>query len=192
MAQDRPEFADRSARCPATEKSGQRDRRSGGRPRDPSDQRAARRFLSRTRASRSSQPWRNSSKSVQEFSRDLVRWTARLDFPSMEHDYEFVALRHASEYPMNEGRLVSNRGMDIAMDQFAEHFEEYQVPYSNAFSAGAKGAAPISSVRWPAGTCVRTRPAPKSSSSPARRASPGRAAILMSASWRARSKRRMR
>ena len=78
-------------------------------------------------------------KSVQEFSRDLVRWTAKLDFPSLEHDYEFVALRHATEYPMNEGRLVSNRGLDIAMDQFAEQFEEYQVPYSNALQCRRKG-----------------------------------------------------
>ena len=77
--------------------------------------------------------------SVQQFSRDLVRWTAQLEFPPLDHDYEFVALRDAAEYPMNEGRLVSNRGLDIAMDQFAEQFEEYQVPYSNALQCRRKG-----------------------------------------------------
>ena len=62
-----------------------------------------------------------------------------LDFPPFEHDYEFVALRHETEYPMNEGRLVSNRGLDIAMDEFPEQFEEYQVPYSNALQCRRKG-----------------------------------------------------
>jgi sulfhydrogenase subunit alpha len=76
-----------------------------------------------------------------EIARDLVRWTARLDFPPLEHDYEFVALRHESEYPMNEGRLVSNRGLDIAMAEFIDHFEEYQVPYSNALRSRRKGGA---------------------------------------------------
>ena len=37
----------------------------------------------------------------------LARWTSTLDFPSFEQDYEFVAMRHADEYPFNEGRLVS-------------------------------------------------------------------------------------
>ena len=71
-------------------------------------------------------------KRVREIAREQVRWTARLEFPSVEHDYEFVALRHETDYPMNEGRLVSNRGLDLRMDQFPEEFEEYQVPYSNA------------------------------------------------------------
>ena len=92
---------------------------------------------------------------------------------------------------MNEGRLVSNRGLDIAMDQFPEQFEEYQVPYSNALNAAAKGAVPISSVRSHAGICVPTRPGPTSSSSPKIPGSPGRAATLTSALWPARSKQPM-
>jgi coenzyme F420-reducing hydrogenase alpha subunit len=78
-------------------------------------------------------------KGVCDIARDLVRWTAGLAFPDVEHDYEFVALRHEREYPMNEGRLVSNRALDIAMDQFPEHFEEYQVPYSNALQCRRRG-----------------------------------------------------
>ena len=57
---------------------------------------------------------------------------AGFDFPDFEQDYEFVALRHASEYPLNEGRIVSNRGLDISIDQFNEHFEELHVEHSNA------------------------------------------------------------
>ena len=63
---------------------------------------------------------------------ETVRWTATLDFPDFEPDYEFVALRHANEYPFNEGRIVSNRGLDIAPSEFDERVIEEQTPYSNA------------------------------------------------------------
>lgn len=78
-------------------------------------------------------------KRVQDFARRAVGWAAGLDFPPIENDYEFVALRHESEYPMNEGRVVSNRGLTVAMDQFPDHFEEHQVPYSNALQCRRKG-----------------------------------------------------
>ncbi len=76
--------------------------------------------------------------SAREIARELVRWVAGFDFPDFEHDYEFVALRHDSEYPMNEGRLVSSRGLDIAMGEFPDHFEEHQVSYSNALESRRK------------------------------------------------------
>ena len=47
-----------------------------------------------------------------EASLETVRWVAKFDFPDFERDYEFVALRHADEYPLCEGRLVSSRGGD--------------------------------------------------------------------------------
>jgi coenzyme F420-reducing hydrogenase alpha subunit len=33
---------------------------------------------------------------------ETVRWTASLNFPDFEQDYEFVSLRHPEEYPFNE------------------------------------------------------------------------------------------
>ncbi|HEX6557474.1 MAG TPA: Ni/Fe hydrogenase subunit alpha [Ktedonobacteraceae bacterium] len=63
---------------------------------------------------------------------ETVRWTTQLPFPDFEQDYEFVALRHPAEYPFNEGRLVSNKGLDIAVQEYENHFEEQHVPYSNA------------------------------------------------------------
>jgi sulfhydrogenase subunit alpha len=68
-----------------------------------------------------------------------VRWVAELSFPEFEQDYEFVALRHGSEYPLNEGRLVSSRGLDIAISEYEQHFVEEQVPYSNALHSTLKG-----------------------------------------------------
>jgi len=63
---------------------------------------------------------------------ETVRWTAQFKFPDFERDYEFVALRHPDEYPFNEGRIISNRGLDIAAQDYDRHFVEEQVPYSNA------------------------------------------------------------
>jgi coenzyme F420-reducing hydrogenase alpha subunit len=63
---------------------------------------------------------------------ETVRWTAGFSFPDFDRDYEFVALRHATEYPFNEGRIVSNAGLDIAAAEFDDHFAEEQVPHSNA------------------------------------------------------------
>jgi sulfhydrogenase subunit alpha len=70
---------------------------------------------------------------------DLVRWTSTLEFPDFEQDYEFVALRHPDEYPFNEGRLVSTKGLDIAIREYEEHFVEEHVEHSNALHSVIKG-----------------------------------------------------
>ena len=68
-----------------------------------------------------------------------VRFTKDLPFPDFERDYEFVALRHPDEYPFNEGRLVSNRGLDIAVRDYEKHFTEEHVQHSNALHAVRNG-----------------------------------------------------
>ena len=69
---------------------------------------------------------------------ETVRWTAKLPFQEFEQDYEFVALRHPNEYPLNEGRLVSNGGLDINISKFDQHFEEKHVEHSNALHSVLK------------------------------------------------------
>ena len=69
---------------------------------------------------------------AREAALETVRWVATLPFPDYEQDYEFVALRHPEEYPFNEGRIVSNRGLDISACEFEAHFTEEQVEHSNA------------------------------------------------------------
>ena len=59
-------------------------------------------------------------------------WVAGFDFPEFERDYELIALSHPDEYPFNEGRIVSTRGLDIAQEEYHEHFEEAHVPHSTA------------------------------------------------------------
>jgi sulfhydrogenase subunit alpha len=71
-----------------------------------------------------------------------VRWVAGFDLPDHHGDIEFVALRHVDEYPFNEGRVVSSKGIDCHPDEFDDVFEEHQVPHSNALHAKVKGRGP--------------------------------------------------
>jgi coenzyme F420-reducing hydrogenase alpha subunit len=63
---------------------------------------------------------------------DMIRWTAGFDFPELTRDYEFVSLRHPDEYPFNEGRIVSNKGLDVDVSAFEEHSLEDHVAHSTA------------------------------------------------------------
>ena len=63
---------------------------------------------------------------------ETVRWTATLSFPEFSQDYEFVALRHEAEYPLNEGRIVSNKGLSITASEYDACFTEQHVEHSNA------------------------------------------------------------
>jgi coenzyme F420-reducing hydrogenase alpha subunit len=69
---------------------------------------------------------------ARELALETVRWTSTFDFPELEEDYEFVALSHPEDYPLERGRLVSSRGLDIAPDEYEEHFVEDHVPHSHA------------------------------------------------------------
>jgi coenzyme F420-reducing hydrogenase alpha subunit len=69
---------------------------------------------------------------------DTVRWTATLPFPELNQDYEFVSLRHRDEYPLNEGRIVSSKGLAVGYREFLEAFEEEHVAHSTALQARIK------------------------------------------------------
>ena len=73
---------------------------------------------------------------------ETVRWAATMPFPDFEQDYLFVALRHPHEYPLNEGRIVSNRGLDIAVGDYEDHFLEEHVEHSNALHSVLKQQRP--------------------------------------------------
>jgi coenzyme F420-reducing hydrogenase alpha subunit len=73
---------------------------------------------------------------------ETVRWVATFEFPDFAPDYEFVALRHPDEYPLNEGRIVSSGGLDIEARDYETHFVEEQVPYSNALHSTLRGRGP--------------------------------------------------
>jgi coenzyme F420-reducing hydrogenase alpha subunit len=76
---------------------------------------------------------------ARELARETVRWAGTLDFPAFEQDYQFVALHHPAEYPFNEGRIASSRGLDIPVREYEEQFAEEHVPHSNALHSILKG-----------------------------------------------------
>ncbi len=69
---------------------------------------------------------------AQDLALETLKWSASLDFPDFEQNYTFVALRHDDEYPMNEGHIVSNTGLNITAAQYDDYFAEQHVEYTNA------------------------------------------------------------
>jgi coenzyme F420-reducing hydrogenase alpha subunit len=63
---------------------------------------------------------------------DTLALVSTFDFPDLEIDYDCVALQHPHEYPMNDGRIVSTSGLDIAVEQYENHFEERHMPQSTS------------------------------------------------------------
>jgi sulfhydrogenase subunit alpha len=76
---------------------------------------------------------------AREAARETVSWVSAFPFPDFEQDYEFVALRHPREYPLNEGRIVSSQGLDLPVAEYEEHFREEHVPHSNALHSVIRG-----------------------------------------------------
>lgn len=69
---------------------------------------------------------------AREAALETVRWVAAFPFPEAERDYEFVALSHPDEYPLNEGKLVSNKGLDIDVALYESHFAEEHIEYTTS------------------------------------------------------------
>jgi sulfhydrogenase subunit alpha len=74
-----------------------------------------------------------------EASLATVKLVSGFEFPDFEQDYEVVSLAHPDEYPFNEGRLISNRGLDIDAAEYEDHFVELQVKHSNALHSVVRG-----------------------------------------------------
>lgn len=74
---------------------------------------------------------------------DTAKWAASLNFPDFTREAECLSLSHPDEYPMNEGRIVSNKGLNITASEFLDHIVEKQVPYSTALQYYVKGRGPF-------------------------------------------------
>ena len=69
----------------------------------------------------------------------LIQWIATLDMPEDEQAFTSVALRHPDEYPMNQGRIISSNGLDIAIEKYQDYFTETQAPHSTALHSHLQG-----------------------------------------------------
>ncbi len=77
-------------------------------------------------------PLRKQLVAAQPLAEAFLGWVAEFSFPDKERDYTLVSLKHPTDYPMHEGRIVSNRGLDIPVEAFNDHFHEEHVERSNA------------------------------------------------------------
>ncbi|TVR99998.1 MAG: Ni/Fe hydrogenase subunit alpha [Rhodospirillales bacterium] len=57
---------------------------------------------------------------------------AAFDFPDLDVAATLVALREDGAYPIDRGRIVSDRGLDVPVADFGRHFGEEHVARSNA------------------------------------------------------------
>ena len=70
---------------------------------------------------------------------ELIVWLSTLLLPDNTHDFTSVSLYHPDEYPFNEGRIISDSGLNISIDEFDNYFKEFQVPYSTALHCMLQG-----------------------------------------------------
>lgn len=63
---------------------------------------------------------------------ETLHFVDNFDFPNFEVDYESISLQHSTEYPMNEGRIVSSAGLKISVEEYEQHFSERHLPHSTA------------------------------------------------------------
>jgi sulfhydrogenase subunit alpha len=73
-----------------------------------------------------------------EASINTVSFVSSLKFPDFNQDYEFVSLYHDKEYPIHEGRIISNKGIDIPVTDFLNVFEEQHVKHSTSLHTKVK------------------------------------------------------
>lgn len=67
--------------------------------------------------------------------RDLITWVTTLPIPEDDQSFTSVSLQQDGEYPIMGNRIVSDHGLDIAIEDYEQHFREFQVPYSTALHA---------------------------------------------------------
>lgn len=78
-------------------------------------------------------------KKAREATYKMLEWVSTFTFPELEIDYEFVSLKHPEEYPFNEGRIGSNKGLDIDVNRYDENFIEEHSEHSTALHSSRVG-----------------------------------------------------
>ena len=74
-----------------------------------------------------------------ELAEETVRLVATFEPPAFAARRLLVSLRHPVDYPMNEGRIVSSDGLDLAVADWEQAFREEQVEGTSALHARTAG-----------------------------------------------------
>jgi len=80
---------------------------------------------------------------AKEYALKDVELFNNLKIPSFERRCEHVALHSDSEYAVNEGRIASTDGLNIAETEYRKYFVEKQVPHSTAKHSYVKNRSSI-------------------------------------------------
>jgi coenzyme F420-reducing hydrogenase alpha subunit len=72
------------------------------------------------------------------FALETVKIVAGFAMPAFAREPRLVSLRHAAEYPFNDGRIASSDGIDLAPSGWRDAFEEHHVKGSNALHARSR------------------------------------------------------
>jgi sulfhydrogenase subunit alpha len=73
---------------------------------------------------------------------ETVKLVTGFPFPDFERDHAYVSVRHPSDYPVEDGRVVSSLGLDIDASEYERHFTEEHVQRSNALHSGMRDHGP--------------------------------------------------
>ena len=72
-----------------------------------------------------------------------IKWASNLPFNDNSWDMENVSMSHPDEYPMNYGKVVSNKGLDMPFNKFLENIQERQVEHSTSLYTGIKNGTSV-------------------------------------------------
>jgi sulfhydrogenase subunit alpha len=78
------------------------------------------------------EPLREELKWGLEAAQAAAKLVASFPFPDFDTEVEYVSVCHPDEYPFNEGRVVSTKGIDIDVNDYEDVFVEQHVRHSNA------------------------------------------------------------
>ncbi len=71
-------------------------------------------------------------KKIRPLAKQVVKDVSAFRVPEFHSESEYVALGSDAEYAINEGRIVSTKGLDISADDYHSFFRESEVAYSYA------------------------------------------------------------
>ena len=67
---------------------------------------------------------------IRPLAKEVVKDVSRFKVPDFHSNSEYVALAAENEYALNEGRIISTKGLDIALQDYLEIFRESEVSYA--------------------------------------------------------------
>lgn len=69
---------------------------------------------------------------------EIAKLFGTFNFPDFEYDYHSVSLQHPDEYAMMEGKVVSNKGVNIPIKDYHKVFQETHVEHSTALRGSVR------------------------------------------------------